>query len=215
MGLHFSYPFFCFYAIVICEKKLPYHFEQGLLFGAAERHHFLKRAYRYLQLWLAMLCSYLAGSHRESNQMLLASAYASCLPSCVHMQLFSHLPRIASPPSRGLLLHLHIPFRPGQPCKAVAAIGAVLAPSERQQFSLFFRTAYYFFGRRAKKWTQFGCHIPAPKWGRFLALFHLLVLNNESRSHFGSGIWPQNGSAFLSQRCKKMQPRVPRNDHHC
>ena len=141
--------------------------QNGSCFRAVRRRHFLKRPYRYLQLWLAMLCSYVAGSHRESNQMLLASAYASCLPSCVHMQLFSHLPRIASPPSRGLLLHLHIPFRPGQPCKAVAAIGAVLAPSGRQQFSLFFRTAYYFFEKRTKKWTQFGCQIPAPKWVQF------------------------------------------------
>ena len=105
--------------------------------GTARRHHFLKRDYRYLQLCLTMLCSSLFESHRESSQMLLVSASASCLPSCLHMQLFSRLPPIASPPSRSLLLvHLHIAFRPGQPCKAVAAIGAVLAPSERQRFSL-------------------------------------------------------------------------------
>ena len=90
------------------------------------------------------------------------------------------------------------------------------SPRPKDNSSAFFFALHIIFSKNdQKKWTQFGCQIPAPKWGRFLALFHLLVLNNESRSHFGSGIWPQNGSAFLSQRCKKMQPWVPRNDHHC
>ena len=117
-------------------------------------------------LCLTMLCSSLAGSHRESNQMLLVSAYASCLPSCLHMQLFSHLLRIASPPSRGLPLHLHIAFRPGRPCKAVAAIGAVLAPFERQRFSLvLFRTAYIFLRKMRKKMDPVRVPDSGPKIG--------------------------------------------------
>ena len=83
------------------------------------------------------------------------------------MQSWAHLPPTASPPSRGLLLDLLVPLRTGQPGRAVAAIGAVLAPSERQQFSLFFRTAYYFFRKMSKKVDPVRVPDSGPKMGPF------------------------------------------------
>ena len=60
-----------------CEKNLAYRQQHGLRFGAAQRHHFLKRAYRYVQCGLAMWCSSLAESHCESSH--ISYGFGTCM----------------------------------------------------------------------------------------------------------------------------------------
>ena len=104
---------------------------------------------------------------RIEPRFLLVSAHAWCLPSCLHMPILAYLPPAASPISCALLLNLQICVPFGESGKAVAANGAMPAPSERQRLSLPFFIAYDFFAKINEKADPFWGQIPDPKRGTF------------------------------------------------
>ena len=108
---------------------------------------------------------------RTESRFVLASAHEWCLPSCLHMPILANLPPAASPISCALLLNLQICVPFGESGKAVAANGAMPAPSERQRLSLLlFCIAYHFFSQKmTKSGAVSSARFRPQNWGRFPA----------------------------------------------